>query len=291
MQLHAVRGRAVALICGGPTQKTRGWTFGISLFLRVAKGHGDRWPPAERNRTQIRAQAQADKTGFIRCGSSACAPCATREIMSAILRAARYTYCVIEPSLRVLGPAAPSPQRNQPSCINPINRRGAPAPRARIHYRHRGRPAPGPKHFLHRPAPAGSPRRASSRPRAPGPPRRASPPRGRSRRSPRSSRCGRTASSCRSSLRPWSGSSTRRRRCTSSRSRPSSWRSPASSRPRRGRGLPLSAKTGIVYYASLPPRTSGSECEPGPAQHCARTPARRHTKERVRDVQLLVRSW
>ena len=67
MQLHAVRGRAVTLICGGPTQKTRGWTFGISLFLRVANGHGDRWPPAERNRTQIRAQAQADKTGFIRC--------------------------------------------------------------------------------------------------------------------------------------------------------------------------------------------------------------------------------
>ena len=211
--------------------------------------------------------------------------------MSALLRAARYAYGVIESRLRELGAAArPSPS-NQQSCINHMNRRGAPAHARESLAATEADARPVSTVYLTRPAPAGSPRRASSRPRAPGPPRRASPPRGRSRRSPRSSRCGRTASSCRSWSRPWSGCSTRRRRCTSSRSRPSSWRSPASSRPRRGRGLPLSAKTGIVYYASLPPRTSGSECEPGPAQHCARTPARRHTKERVRDVQLLVRSW
>ena len=158
-----------------------------------------------------------------------------RETMSAILRAARYTYGVIETSLRVLGPAAPPLKSNLLSCLNLMNRRGAPLPLARISRRHRADAAPVPNMNLTRPAPAGSPRRASSRPRAPGPPRRASPPRGRSRRSPRSSRCGRTELWCRSLSRPWSGSSTRRRRCTSSRSRPSSWRSPASSRPRRGR--------------------------------------------------------
>ena len=167
-------------------------------------------------------------------------------------------YGVSQTIAAILGPPRLCTLSNQLSCSNLIDCRKAPLPLARISRRHRADAAPVPTMNLTRPAPAGSPRRASSRPRAPGPPRRASPPRGRSRRSPRSSRCGRTASSCRSSLRPWSGSLTRRRRSTSSRSRPSSWRSPASSRPRRGRGLPLSAKTGIVYCASLPPRTSGA---------------------------------
>ena len=155
--------------------------------------------------------------------------------MSALLRAARYAYGVIESRLRELGAAArPSPS-NQQSCINHMNCRGAPAHARESLAATEADARPVSTVYLTRPAPAGSPRRALSRPRAPGPPRRASPPRGRSRRSPRSSRCGRTASSCRSWSRPWSGSSTRRRRCTSSRSRPSSWRSPASSRPRRGR--------------------------------------------------------
>ena len=242
MQLHAVRGRAVALICGRPNSKNS--RLGFELLPFSTRREGPRRPlVTRREEWNANSSPRLNKTGSEAGASLACIVSArATQTMSGLLRAARYTYCVIEPSLRVLGPAAPSPQRNQPSCINPINRRGAPAPRARIHYRHRGRPAPGPKHFLHRPAPAGSPRRASSRPRAPGPPRRASPPRGRSRRSPRSSRCARTASSCRSWSRPWSGSSTRRRRSISSRSRPSSWRSPASSRPRRGRGLPFALR-------------------------------------------------
>ena len=162
--------------------------------------------------------------------------------MSALLRAARYAYGVIESRLRELGAAArPSPS-NQQSCINHMNSRGAPAHARESLAATEADARPVSTVYLTRPAPAGSPRRASSRPRAPGPPRRASPPRGRSRRSPRSSRCGRTASSCRSSLRRLNGSSTRRRRCTSSRSRPSSWRSPASSRPRRGRGLPFALR-------------------------------------------------
>ena len=162
--------------------------------------------------------------------------------MSALLRAARYTYGVIESCLRELGAAAPPPQCNLQSCRNHMNRRAAPLPLARISRRHRADARPVPSMYLTRPAPAGSPRRASSRPRAPGPPRRASPPRGRLRRSPRSSRCETTALWYRSSSRPWSGSSTRRRRSISSRSRPSSWRSPASSRPRRGRGLPFALR-------------------------------------------------
>ena len=207
--------------------------------------------------------------------------------MSAILRAARYTYGVIEPSLRVLGPAAPPLKSNLLSCLNHMNRRGAPLPLARISRRHRADAAPVPTMNLTRPAPAGSPRRASSRPRAPGPPRRASPPRGRSRRSPRSSRCGRTASSCRSLSRPWSGSSTRRRRCTSSRSRPSSWRSPASSRPRRGRGLPFALRPVLLITHRSHPARSGAECEPGRtacADACAYD-----TREGLRVVQPLVR--
>ena len=114
----------------------------------------------------------------------------------------------------------------------------------------------------------------SSRPRARAHLCRASPSRG-SRPSRRSSRCGTTALWYRNWSRPWSGCWTRRRRSISSRSRRSSWRSPASSRPRRARvsrALPLRsvfvslaasrrrldglAGSLCANDSSLPPRTS-----------------------------------
>ena len=232
--------------------------MGFSHFLRVRRATATVLNPPRGTGRKFVLRLRLTKRVSFAAAARLVAPCATRETMSAILRAARYTYGVIEPSLHKLGPAAPPLKSNLLSCLNLMNRRGAPLPLARISRRHRADAAPVPNMNLTRPAPAGSPRRASSRPRAPGPPRRASPPRGRSRRSPRSSRCGRTASSCRSSSRRSSGSSTRRRRCTSSRSRPSSWRSPASSRPRRGRetSSPLLRPVLFIAHRSHPARLS-----------------------------------
>ena len=78
--------------------------------------------------------------------------------MSTLLRAAEYTYGVIEPSLRRLGPAAPPLLSNQQSCISLIKppRSASPTRAQRI--------VPVSKISLTRPAPAGG--QPSATPRA-----------------------------------------------------------------------------------------------------------------------------
>ena len=64
MQLHAVRGRAVALICGRPNSKNSRLDFRLLPFSTRSKGHDDRWPAAGRNRMQFGSPMnKTNKTG------------------------------------------------------------------------------------------------------------------------------------------------------------------------------------------------------------------------------------
>ena len=172
--------------------------------------------------------------------------------MASLMRAARFERCVQTIRQWSWPPREPSRPKMQHGLKQPKS--------------HKTRPlTPRPNAGLHH---------GSSRPRARAPLCRASPSRG-SRPSRRSSRCGTTALWYRNWSRPWSGCWTRRRRSISSRSRRSSWRSPASSRPRRARvsrALPLRsvfvslasrrrrldglAGSLCANDSSLPPRTS-----------------------------------
>ena len=155
--------------------------------------------------------------------------------MASLMRAARFERCVQTIRQWSWPPREPSRPKMQHGLKQPKS--------------HKTRPlTPRPNAGLHH---------GSSRPRARAPLCRASPSRG-SRPSRRSSRCGTTALWCRNWSRPWSGCWTRRRRSISSRSRRSSWRSPASSRPRRARvsrALPL--RSVFVSLASRRRRLDG----------------------------------